>query len=274
MGSDKAQILLTNDDGIRSPGLWAAAEALSAIGFVTVVAPRDQYSGGGRSMPTDSDGVIDKQTVTVGQKSWKVYAVGGSPAQAVQHGVLELMPQEPDLVVAGINYGENVGQGITISGTVGAALEAASFGLPALAISYQTRTEHHRSYSKDIDFSAAAQFAQLFGTILLRGGMFPDVDVLKVDVPKGATPQTAWCVTHVSRVNYYEPVRPMRRSLSEGHNIGYKEEWRAEDLEPRSDARAIAVQGVVSVTPLSLDMTSRVDLSHLEGHLRKLASQS
>lgn len=274
MGSKKAQILLTNDDGIRSPGLWAAAEALSAIGFVTVVAPREQYSGGGRSMPTESDGVISEQTVTVGQKSWTVYAVGGSPAQAVQHGVLELMPQKPDLVVAGINYGENVGVGITISGTVGAALEAASFGVPALAISYQTGTKYHRSYSKDIDFSAAAGFAQLFGSILLQGEMFADVDVLKVDVPRDATHETPWRVTHVSRASYYVPVRPARRSLSEANHIGYQEEWRVEDIEPGSDVHAVAVQGVVSVTPLSLDMTSRVDLRRLEGRLRELAQQA
>ena len=274
MGSKKAQILLTNDDGIRSPGLWAAAEALSAIGFVTVVAPREQYSGGGRSMPTESDGVISEQTVTVGQKCWTVYAVGGSPAQAVQHGILELMPQKPDLVVAGINYGENVGVGITISGTVGAALEAASFGAPALAISFQTGSKFHRSYSTDIDFSAAARFAELFGSILLRGEMFPDVDVLKVDVPKHATRETPWRVTHVSRASYYVPVRPERRRLSEANHIGYQEKWSVEDIEPGSDVYAVAVQGVVSVTPLSLDMTSRVDLRRLEGRLRELAQQA
>ena len=88
----KPQILLTNDDGIQSPGLWAAARALSALGFVNVVAPREQFSGAGRSMPTSSDGLIHPQQVQVGGQSWEAYAVGGTPAQAVLHAILEVLP--------------------------------------------------------------------------------------------------------------------------------------------------------------------------------------
>ena len=76
-----------------------------------------------------------------------MYAVGGTPAQAVLHGVLEIIPHKPDIVVSGINYGENVGLGITISGTVGAAMEAASMGILALAVSLQTATKSHLSLS-------------------------------------------------------------------------------------------------------------------------------
>jgi len=79
----KKQILLTNDDGIRSPGLWAAAEALSELGYVTVAAPREQSSGMGRSLPSTSDGIINMEKVQVNGQEWTVYAVGGSPAQAV-----------------------------------------------------------------------------------------------------------------------------------------------------------------------------------------------
>jgi 5'-nucleotidase len=99
------QILLTNDDGIQSPGLWTAASALSGLGFVHVVAPRDQFSGAGRSMPISSDGLITVPDRVVKEQSWKVYSVGGTPAQAVQHAVLEVLPVRPDLVVSGINYG-------------------------------------------------------------------------------------------------------------------------------------------------------------------------
>ena len=154
----KKQILLTNDDGIRSPGLWAAAEALSAIGYVTVAAPREQSSAMGRSMPITSDGIIEKETVHVNGQDWTVYAVGGSPAQSVQHGILRILDKKPDLVVSGINYGENLALGVTVSGTVGAAMEGASFGIPALAISLETDKEHHLSYSNDVDFSNAAYF--------------------------------------------------------------------------------------------------------------------
>jgi PAS domain-containing protein len=90
MSMEKYQILLTNDDGIKSPGLWAAAEALSDLGYVTVAAPRDQSSGMGRSLPAGSDGVIRPEVLNVCGKDWTVYAVGGSPAQAVLHGIFEI----------------------------------------------------------------------------------------------------------------------------------------------------------------------------------------
>ncbi len=144
---EKYQILLTNDDGIQSPGLWAAAEALSTLGYVTVAAPRDQSSGMGRSLPGTSDGIIQPETLVVHGQSWTVYAVGGSPAQAVLHAILEIMPQKPDLVVSGINYGENIGTGITVSGTVGAAMEGAALGYKALAVSLETEQKYHLSYS-------------------------------------------------------------------------------------------------------------------------------
>jgi len=80
---DNPQILLTNDDGIRSPGLWAAAQALSRLGAVTIAAPREQASGAGRSLPGTSDGLIREETVEVHGQQWKAYAVGGTPAQAV-----------------------------------------------------------------------------------------------------------------------------------------------------------------------------------------------
>jgi 5'-nucleotidase len=266
--SDRAQILLTNDDGIRSPGLWAAAETLSSLGFVTVVAPREQQSGTGRSMPASSDGVIQEETVTVGGKSWKVYAVGGTPAQAVQHGVLEIMPNKPDLLVAGINYGENVGIGITISGTVGAALEGAALGLPSLAVSQQTGNLDHRSYSKEVSFEAAAGFTALFAKVLLEGKLMADVDVLKVEVPLGATQDTLWRVTRLSRFSYFVPVKPERGAWRESATLGYRENMEPSEVEPGTDVHALRIEGDVAVTPLSLDLTSRVDLADLASQVR------
>src|SRR5512143_404698 len=163
----RPQILLTNDDGIQSPGLWAAAGALAAVGRVTVAAPAEQSSGMGRSLPSTSSGIIREEKLRVNGPEWIVYAVSGSPAQAVQHGVLEIMPKKPDLVVSGINYGENVGLGTTISGTVGAAMEAASLDIPALAISLEAAQRYHLSYSQEIDFSTAAHFTAFFGRLML-----------------------------------------------------------------------------------------------------------
>jgi 5'-nucleotidase len=203
----------------------------------------------------------------VGGKQWKVYAVGGTPAQAVQHGVLELMPRKPDLVVAGINYGENVGLGVTISGTVGAALEGAALGVPSMAVSLETQLDYHLSYSKDIDFSAAAHFACFFAKRLLTGKRFQDVDVLKVDVPSDATTETPWKVTRLSRTIYFFPVAPKRERLDEPARIGYSVISDPEVLEPGSDSHVLRIEKAVAVTPLSMDLTSRLDLADLEREL-------
>ena len=267
------QILLTNDDGIHSPGLWAAAGALADLGYITVAAPREQYSGAGRSLPSNSDGIIETRQVQVNGKDWEVHAIGGSPAQTVLHGALEILPQKPDLVVSGINFGENVGTGITVSGTVGAALEAAGIGIPALAVSLETPIEHHYSLSDEVDFTTAAHFTHLFAEILLNHPMPHDVDVLKVDVPTHATCKTSWEVTQISRVRLFEAIPPQRDNWLEPATFGYRfaKDWAS--TKPGSDIHAIRINKQVSVTPLSLDMTSRIHLKDFEAvimdHARK-----
>jgi 5'-nucleotidase len=260
---DKCQILLTNDDGIQSPGLWAAARALSELGYVHVAAPRDQFSGAGRSLPSTSDGIITPRQVTVHEREWKVYSVGGTPAQAVLHAVYEILPERPDLVVSGINYGENLAVGITASGTVGAALEGAGLGVPALAISLETKVEHHRSYSTEVDFSTAAHFTTLFGRMLLERRMPADVDLLKVDVPSDATPSTPWKLTRLSRMLYFVSVPAERASLDQPGPMGYRMSEGFQQDPPDTDVYALRVMRIVSVTPMSLDMTSRVDFGEL-----------
>jgi 5'-nucleotidase len=262
MGSSKKNILLTNDDGIRSPGLWAAAKALSSLGFVTVAAPVEQWSGAGRSMPPHTRGTIHEEQVEVDGQAWQVYAVAGTPAQAVEHAVWEVMPTRPDLVVAGINYGENIGSGVTISGTVGAALEAASLGIPSLAISLEVDPRDHLSLADHVDFGAAAHFAALFAQRLLDGLQASDLDVLKVEVPATATPATPWQVCRVSRTRYYIPVVPAEPDSDKPRRLWYRAQLDP-NLEPDSDVYVLRVLQQVAVTPLSLDLTSRLDLSQL-----------
>ncbi len=262
---DKPHILLTNDDGIRSPGLWAAAEALARIGFVTVAAPREQSSAMGRSQPTTSDGIIKKETMIVHGQEWTVYAVGGSPAQAVQHGLLEIMEQKPDLVVSGINYGENVATGITISGTVGAAMEAASMGIPALAMSLEMDQVHHLSYSTEVDFSTAGYFSSFFGKMLLERLLPAGVDLIKVEVPSQATPETGWEWTKLSRQRYYVPTKPGRSSWDVPESVGYSVQMNYE-IEPHdTDIFTLIRKKKVSVTPLTLDMTAMIEDKLLNG---------
>jgi 5'-nucleotidase len=263
------QILLTNDDGIRSPGLWAAAASLSNIGYVTIAAPREQSSGMGRSLPNTSDGIIREEQLQVNGQDWSVFAVGGSPAQAVLHGVYEVLKQKPDLVVSGINYGENVASGITISGTVGAALEAASLGIPALAVSLEAHQQYHLSYSQDVKFSVTADFAARMARLLLEKKFPPEVKVLKVDVPSDATLETPWELTRMSMQRYYEPVAPDRKSWEQPGLIGYREATMLDDEAEDTDVYALRVKKVVSVSPLSLDMTSRVDFDELNKLMRE-----
>jgi 5'-nucleotidase len=125
---ERPLILVTNDDGITSKGLWAAVEAVLPLGEVLVVAPDCQWSGAGRSMPHYVTGRLMDATREVHGRRVTAYGIDASPALAVEHGVLELAPRAPSLVVSGINFGANLGSDVTISGTVGAALEAGHLG--------------------------------------------------------------------------------------------------------------------------------------------------
>lgn len=269
MMNKKPQILLTNDDGIQSPGLWAAAEALSTVGYVHVVAPREQYSGAGRSLPTSSDGQIETIQMQVGNQTWQVYSIGGTPAQVVLHGLLDILPATPDLVVSGINYGENLGHSIMVSGTVGAAFEAAAMNIPALAVSLELEDISQYLKHPVIDFSTAAHFTAYFANLLLNLPFPTDVDLFKLDVPWDATPSTPWRLTSLGRHRYFAPFPGTKSAYERSHYKDERSKIQPGDVAPNSDISTLLFDRMVSLTPLSLDMTSRVDLRQLEGHLRK-----
>ena len=268
MSVQRPLILFTNDDGIDSPGLWASAGAFADSYDVLVVAPIEQQSGTARSLPITSRGNIIERQLTIADQTINGYAVGGTPAQAVQHGVYELSDRWPSLVVSGINYGENVGNGVTISGTVGAALEAACLGIPSIAISLQVPKDLHLSYSKEIDFSTAAYFARFFGEWLLHTGERPeDVELLKIEIPAHATPDTAWKVTRISRKRLFWPVRPARRDYTQDGYVGYAPNLDPSSAEPDSDVYTVLHEGLVSVSPVSFDLTARTDRDELRERL-------
>jgi 5'-nucleotidase len=182
---------------------------------------------------------------------------------AVLYGIFDLIPGKPDLIVSGINYGLNVGSGVTISGTVGAALEGAAAGIPSLAISLETEKEYHGSYSLDIDFSTAGYFTSYFAQRLMSRNMPTDVNVLKVEIPADATPKTDWEITRLSRLRFYEPTPPEEKSQPGVKGLGY-DVAQDYDQSPRgTDTHTVVNQRKVAVTPLSLDLTSRVDLAAL-----------
>ncbi len=264
---DRPLILITNDDGIRSPGLRAAAAVCEKLGEVLIVAPYHQQSGAGRSMPSSSEGRIYAEEVAINGRTVAGYGVEGSPAQVVEHALFEISERPVSLVVSGINYGENIGESVTVSGTVGAAMEAASFGIPALAVSLQTAREHHLSHSLDVDFSTAAHFLQQLASVVLRQGLPRDVDLLKIEVPQHATPDTPHRWTRISRQRYFYPVVPHRRRPTDPGPLGYDVRVDPETLEPDSDVQAVIVDRVVSITPVTIDLTARVDFRQLEAWL-------
>jgi 5'-nucleotidase len=270
---DKQPLILAScDDGITSPGLRAAVEAISDLGKVIVSAPCEQQSGAGRSLSPSNDGAIHEIEYTVGGRKVEAYAVHGSPAQAVLYALIELVPRRPDLCVSGINFGENVGSGVTGSGTVGAAMEAADEGVPGLAVSLETDPKYHYNHSEDVDLAAAAHFAHYFAARMLAGQMPHDVDVLKVEVPCDATADTPWRLTRLSRQRYFRATPSGRRFLSEKRRLGYRKAVDLDTLGSDTDIHALMIDRVVSVTPLSLDMTSRIEARELEKSLRRSVS--
>jgi 5'-nucleotidase len=261
-------IFVTNDDGIDSPGIRAAVHAVLPLGDVVVRAPRRPPAATGRGLYGDRTTRLVPGTVAVDGREIPAFSCDASPAQTVLHGLTVLASERvPDLLVSGINYGENLGTNVTLSGTVGAALEAASAGIPALAVSLQTDHVFHQAYG-DVDWAVARHFARMFAERLLRKRLPADVDIINVVVPEAATPATPWRVTRQSRHAYFSirmPERSVESCIGEARFGIYLE---PNAVEPDSDIAAILRDGHVSVTPLSIDCTSRADMAALDAALR------
>jgi 5'-nucleotidase len=261
-------ILLTNDDGIASPGLRAAAEALADIAELLVAAPAHQQTAMGRSHTGRHGALLEQVDLRIQDQLVAAYGMDASPAAVVRHTLQALCQnRKPDLVVSGINYGENVGSTITVSGTVGAAIEGAVHGIPALAVSLQMDFSKIHNHG-EAGWLAAAYFTRQFAQRLLERPMPLDMDVLKVDVPEGATAETPWRLTRLSRQHYVQVIldepHPGSR-LGEGRIAACVDEA---SLEPDSDIHALVLDHLVSVTPLSLDATSRTPFSEIRAALR------
>ncbi len=256
-------ILITNDDGINSPGLQAVVNAVSDLGEVVIAAPNQQWSGSGRSMPISVTGEIT-EVPSVGHRA---YAIDATPALCVIHAMAHLVDRRPDLVISGINFGENVGVDITISGTVGAAIEAAAFGIPALAVSLEMPVANHLVGDTAEDYVAAKALTRYFTQRLLRQPLPFDADILSINVPQGATSNTPWQITRLSRQRYFVPVK--RDPADSEDKAGYRVMDNPELTEIGSDIWCLHYAHQVSVTPLSLDLTSRTSLGALEEQLRR-----
>lgn len=267
--STRPLIFLTNDDGIASPGLQAAVRAVLGLGELLVVAPSTQQTAMGRSFRGRKDAQLEPIAYHVDGHPIRAFHAEGSPAIVVRHAFQVLCGDRlPDLVISGINYGENVGTSISASGTVGAAIEAASMGIPALAAALQVHPNNFLLHGEE-DWGAAEHFLRRFATKLLGARLPFDVDLLKIDVPAGATPETPWRLSRLSRQRYFQMVLEapsLESRIGDGRIVVDVD---PDQLEPDSDVHALAVDRVVAVTPLSLDATSRADFDTIHGLLRE-----
>lgn len=240
-------ILVTNDDGIHAPGIRALAEALSEIGEVTVVAPDRERSAAGHSLTLYSPlRVIELEKC--------FFSVDGTPTDCVNMGIHSLLPFKPDLVISGINHGPNLGDDITYSGTVAAAMEATLMGIPAIAVSLAT-------FESSANFPAAAQIAVRVVRRLIANGLPADT-FLNVNVPD----------LPLDKLNPPLVTRQGKRSfvgkvIDKIDPRGRKYYWIGSD-EPDfndyegTDFHAIN-RGHVSVTPLHLDLTNYTSMEIL-----------
>lgn len=252
-------IIVTNDDGIDSCGLRVAAEAASLLGDVLIVAPKTQQTGMGRSFPrAESQGAIELRHGPLGKEVVPYYAVDGSPAQAVAHGVLEIASRRPDLCISGINNGENLGGTNLISGTLGAALEASSFGIPALAVSIgpENQTLFKAPYRKE-DWATPLGIVCRLADAVLRNGLPAQVSVLNINIPGSAEAETPIRITAQSRHAHYVCASPGPRDLSKPLRLPVVEQLDIDNLEPDSDLYAFFVDKVISITPMTGDLTVR-----------------
>lgn len=254
----KPLIIVTNDDGIRSPGLLAAAEAAAPYGDLLIAAPDMQQTGMARAFPrTEESGMIERTELCAAGRKYEAYAVHGSPALAVAHGVMELSGRMPDLCISGINYGENLGTTITCSGTLGAVFEANSYGIPGIAVSVSVEYEKQRSEEFDtLDWKPAQTVLRKFIEDVLEHGMPEKTDIWNINVPASVKDPYSYRITRQSRQNYFYFVKPEKRELEKPYRLRSIRYVDRDSLEQNSDIYTVYVEKKISVTPLSTDMTA------------------
>ena len=240
-------ILVTNDDGVRSPGIRSLAEALRKLGRVVVVAPDRNRSAVGHALTLE-------RPLRAEEIKPDVFAVDGTPTDCVNLGIHGLLRETPDLVVSGINRGSNLGDDITYSGTVCAAMEASLMGLPAFAVSLDTS-----KFQAD-DLQLAAGFSRQVAAQILQNGLPADT-FLNVNVPTGGC-----CGVELTRqgkrkygdaVVTSEDPRGRKYYWIGGGEVGF-------ESIPGSDCNALHEQKI-SVTPLHTNLTNDNSFTALGG---------
>ena len=255
------RILLINDDGPDSPGLRALAERLAGLGELFVVTP-DRWMGGCGKSITLLEALRVKEREAGGPLR-AFYTTSGTPADSFLIA-LELLGEAPDLLVSGINLGPNVGlEDLLHSGTLGAAVQAALHGVPALAVSYGSLRPGARPSGEKLarDLAVAAQIAAKLAKAILEGGMPDGVSILSVNVPVGADP---------GKIALTRPLElPFWRALRNEDGSFTVAPWALMDFSgiPRETDVGALSRGYISITPIRLRV--ECDLEALEALLAR-----
>lgn len=238
-------ILLTNDDGIRAPGLVAMYRELTKLGEVHVVAPETVQSATGHGITLSTPLLTNRVTV---EDTFTGISVDGRPADCVKLAVARLLPWQPDLVISGINSGANVGINVIYSGTVAAAIEAAFLGLPAIAVSLFLRNEIPPDYPRTAQY--ALRIIRQLLDAGLRGGQ-----VVSVNLPPlrpGESPTGVRVVRQCTNAwidTYEERKDPRGRSYFWNSTV-----FTLGNTDQDTDVAALR-DGYITITPLQFDLT-------------------
>jgi len=240
-------ILLVNDDGIQSIGLLVLKKRLEKLGEVIVVAPERERSGIGKALTAYEHVKIMETKLSDGSKA---YAITGTPAEAFLLGMNKILKRSPDLVVAGINLGPNLGiDDVLNSGTLGAALEAAIHEVPAIAVSYCVeKIVDQPSWKEGVtseELELTATLTQRAAEYVLKRGMPPDVEIISINVPEGVKSRKLK-VTSLSYKGYGD----IYVKRKEGYKIaGWVLSSYSKD-EPGTDVHTIKEERCISITPI------------------------
>lgn len=239
-------ILISNDDGYLAPGLIALAEAVGRFATITVVAPDGNRSGASNALTLD-------RPISVSRASNGYYVVNGTPSDCVHVALTALMSSPPDLVISGINQGQNMGDDTLYSGTVAAATEGYLFGIPSLAFSQVDR-----------DWLHIEDAAKLAGEIIQRGfSSLAKPYLLNINIPNRPYESfRGYKATRLGKRHMSEPV--IRQQDPNGRDIYWiGPAGKAKDASEGTDFEATA-RGFVSITPLQIDLTNQKQMPHLE----------
>jgi 5'-nucleotidase len=254
------RVLITNDDGIQASGLHALRRELRGVDGLEVhlIAPDSNRSATARSITTRSPLWVEEIPFDDGSSG---FATDGTPVDCVRFAELGLVGERPELIVSGINHGSNLGDDITYSGTVAAALEGIVLGIPAIAISQQSAArEMDFRWGREFDFSVSAAFAAELVRRVAEEPLPADT-LLNVNCPAG--PPTGIEVTHLGKRLYNDEMKLVDEDPEGGRHryqiYGFEPSF--ED-ERGSDLSAIGRERI-SVTPVHFDLTDRPSLDRL-----------